>query len=409
MLEGKDKDYLTSIYNSIRKIRHLIYNYLNYCSMKNKDYKETYLNYKYSFPSDNVTKNIEQTEEEIKKKNEIFCKNFENELSMMNRILESLKEYIENNSRNNGINRNNQELIRYLDYQKKLNIKAYQKLEIAQRSEFLYIIFKGMINSNHVMYARESVKIERKNNLLLLRSKYIKLQRQSNDMERNASPNEVIKEYIARYYKESNIKINIDIINIPSKIYSKSKLPIPILKMANININFGTLCFLISLHYEKEFSHSYKINHLSVNNIDLFEPKSIISKSLLFKKIAKLLENRFLHMLNFVYDEKRKKQSMLFNNPNSSIVKVDKEFLIEFLKKLVNYLYDYDKIFKIKCDFCGKLTNYSSVEKYFFPPYYKIYKEKEMPPSQNNKTAIEVEKNLFYHEDCFRKMANPSL
>ncbi len=409
MLEGKDKDYLTSIYNSIRKIRHLIYNYLNYCSMKNKDYKETYLNYKYSFPSDNETKNIEQTEEEIKKKNEIFCKNFENELSMMNRILESLKEYIENNSRNNGINRNNQELIRYLDYQKKLNIKAYQKLEIAQRSEFLYIIFKGMINSNHVMYARESVKIERKNNLLLLRSKYIKLQRQSNDMERNASPNEVIKEYIARYYKESNIKINIDIINIPSKIYSKSKLPIPILKMANININFGTLCFLISLHYEKEFSHSYKINHLSVNNIDLFEPKSIISKSLLFKKIAKLLENRFLHMLNFVYDEKRKKQSMLFNNPNSSIVKVDKEFLIEFLKKLVNYLYDYDKIFKIKCDFCGKLTNYSSVEKYFFPPYYKIYKEKEMPPSQNNKTAIEVEKNLFYHEDCFRKMANPSL
>ena len=409
MLEGKDKDYLTSIYNSIRKIRHLIYNYLNYCSMKNKDYKETYLNYKYSFPSDNETKNIEQTEEEIKKKNEIFCKNFENELSMMNRILESLKEYIENNSRNNGINRNNQELIRYLDYQKKLNIKAYQKLEIAQRSEFLYIIFKGMINSNHVMYARESVKIERKNNLLLLRSKYIKLQRQSNDMERNASPNEVIKEYIARYYKESNIKINIDIINIPSKIYSKSKLPIPILKMANININFGTLCFLISLHYEKEFSHSYKINHLSVNNIDLFEPKSIISKSLLFKKIAKLLENRFLHMLNFVYDEKRKKQSMLFNNPNSSIVKVDKEFLIEFLKKLVNYLYDYDKIFKIKCDFCGKLTNYSSVEKYFFPPYYKIYKEKEMPPSQNNKTAIEIEKNLFYHEDCFRKMANPSL
>ena len=409
MLEGKDKDYLTSIYNSIRKIRHLIYNYLNYCSMKNKDYKETYLNYKYSFPSDNVTKNIEQTEEEIKKKNEIFCKNFENELSMMNRILESLKEYIENNSRNNGINRNNQELIRYLDYQKKLNIKAYQKLEIAQRSEFLYIIFKGMINSNHVMYARESVKIERKNNLLLLRSKYIKLQRQSNDMERNASPNEVIKEYIARYYKESNIKINIDIINIPSKIYSKSKLPIPNLKMANININFGTLCFLISLHYEKEFSHSYKINHLSVNNIDLFEPKSIISKSLLFKKIAKLLENRFLHMLNFVYDEKRKKQSMLFNNPNSSIVKVDKEFLIEFLKKLVNYLYDYDKIFKIKCDFCGKLTNYSSVEKYFFPPYYKIYKEKEMPPSQNNKTAIEIEKNLFYHEDCFRKMANPSL
>ena len=377
--------------------------------MKNKDYKETYLNYKYSFPSDNETKNIEQTEEEIKKKNEIFCKNFENELSMMNRILESLKEYIENNSRNNGINRNNQELIRYLDYQKKLNIKAYQKLEIAQRSEFLYIIFKGMINSNHVMYARESVKIERKNNLLLLRSKYIKLQRQSNDMERNASPNEVIKEYIARYYKESNIKINIDIINIPSKIYSKSKLPIPILKMANININFGTLCFLISLHYEKEFSHSYKINHLSVNNIDLFEPKSIISKSLLFKKIAKLLENRFLHMLNFVYDEKRKKQSMLFNNPNSSIVKVDKEFLIEFLKKLVNYLYDYDKIFKIKCDFCGKLTNYSSVEKYFFPPYYKIYKEKEMPPSQNNKTAIEIEKNLFYHEDCFRKMANPSL
>ena len=79
MIEGKDKDYLNTINSSIRKIRHLIYNYLNYFAMKNKDYKEVYLNYKYSFPSDNGTKNIEQNEEEIKKRNEIFCRNFETE------------------------------------------------------------------------------------------------------------------------------------------------------------------------------------------------------------------------------------------------------------------------------------------------------------------------------------------
>ena len=114
-------------------------------------------------------------------------------------------------------------------------------------------------------------------------------------------------------------------------------------------------------------------------------------------------------MLTFVCEEKRKKQNMLYNNPNNPPVKMDKEFLVEFLKKLVNYLYDYDRIFKIKCDFCGKLTKYSLAEKYFFPPYYKMYKEREMPLSSNNKNLIEVEKNLFYHEDCFKKMANPSL
>ena len=406
MIEGKDKDYLNTINSSIRKIRHLIYNYLNYFSMKNKDYKEVYLNYKYSFPSDNGTKNIEQNEEEIKKRNEIFCRNFETELSMMNRILESLKEYIETNSRNNGIIRNNQDYIRNLDYQKKLMIKSFTSREIIQRSDLLYIIFKAMINSNHDIYVRESIKADRRSNLLLLRNKNIKPQKQANELERNISPNDIIKDYITRNYKESNIKINIEIINIPSKIHLKSKLPIPIPKLANINVNIGPIYLLISLHYEREYSHGFRPN-LLVNNTCLFEPKNAISKSLLLRKIAILLENRFRLMLSFVYDEKRKKQNM-YNNPNNPSVKIDKEFLVEFLKKLVNYLYDYDKIFKIKCDFCGKLTKYSLVEKYFFPPYYKMYKEKEMPLSQNNK-IIEVEKNYFYHEDCFKKIANPSL
>ena len=408
MLEGKDKDYLNTINNNIKKIRHLIYNYLNYFSMKNKDYKEIYLNYKYSFPPDNGTKNIEQNEEEIKKRNEIFIKNFENELSMMNQILESLKVYIEASSRNNEINRNNQELIRTIDSQQKLVNKIYQNREISQRSDFIYIIFKAMINLNHDFYVRESVKNERRSNLLLLRNKFIKPQRQSNDTERNASPNEIIKDYIIKYYKESNIKINIDFINIPSKIYPKSKLPVPISKMANINVNIGPLNLLIAVQFEREYSHSYRPN-LLVNNINLFEPKSIISKSLLFHKISNLLENRFRPMLTFVFEEKRKKQNMIYNNPNNPSVKMDKDFLVEFLKKLVNYLYDYDRIFKIKCDFCGKLTKYSLAEKYFFPPYYKIYKEREIPSSSNNKNLIEVEKNLFYHEDCFKKMANPSL
>lgn len=406
MIEGKDKEYLNSINNSIRKIRHLIYNYLNYFSMKNKDYKEVYLNYKYSFPSDHGAKDIEQNEEEIKKRNELFCKNFENELSLMNRILESLKEYIETNSRNNGIIRNNQEYIRNLDYQKKLLLKSYSSREIIQRSDLVYIIFKAIINSNHDMYIRESIKVDRKSNAFLLRNKYIKPQRQSNEMERNISPNENIKDYITKYFKESNIKINIDIINIPSKINPKSKLPIPIPKMANININIDPLYLLISFHYEREYSHAYRPN-LVVNNICLFEPKNIISKSVLLQKITVLLENRIRLLFNFVYDEKRKRQNM-YNNPNNSSVKMDKEFLVEFLKKLVNYLYDYDKIFKIKCDFCGKSTKYSLAEKYFFPPYYKMYKEREMPLSQSNK-LIEVEKNLFYHEECFKKMSNPSL
>ena len=123
-----------------------------------------------------------------------------------------------------------------------------------------------MINLNHDFYVRESVKNERRSNLLLLRNKFIKPQRQSNDTERNASPNEIIKDYITKYYKESNIKINIDFINIPSKIYPKSKLPVPISKMANINVNIGPLNLLIAVQFEREYSHSYRPN-LLVNNI----------------------------------------------------------------------------------------------------------------------------------------------
>ena len=92
-----------------------------------------------------------------------------------------------------------------------------------------------MINSNHDIYVRESIKADRRSNLLLLRNKNIKPQKQANELERNISPNDIIKDYITRNYKESNIKINIEIISIPSKIHLKSKLPIPIPKLANID------------------------------------------------------------------------------------------------------------------------------------------------------------------------------
>lgn len=405
MLEGKDKEYLNTIYTNFRKIRHVTFNYLNFFSMKNKDYKESYLNYKYSFPPDNGIKNIELNEEEIIKRNELFFKNIMNELSTMNKLLASLKEHIEVSNRNNGINRNNQDIINNLDYQEKIISNNTHNREIIQRTDLLYLIFKAIINSSYDLYIRETIKNERRSNLLLFRNKFLKSQRPSNDMERNISPNEVIKEYITKNFIETNIKINIDIININSKIYSKSRMPIPLAKMANININIGPMYFLISLPFEREYSHTFRPN-VSVNNLYLFEPKSVISKTILFQKIKNMLIHRIHPLLNLVYE---KKKSMLYNNPNSTSIKMDKDFLVEFSKKLVNYLFDYDRIFKIKCDYCGKLAKYSLYENYFFPPYFKMYKEKEIPLPQNNKVPIDFEKNLFYHEDCFKKISNSSI
>jgi hypothetical protein len=60
----------------------------------------------------------------------------------------------------------------------------------------------------------------------------------------------------------------------------------------------------------------------------------------------------------------------------------------------------------MKCAFCNQITRYSYKEKNFFPPYYKLLKISKgaFEPKNNNE-----KNNLFFHEECFKRISNPSL
>ena len=93
---------------------------------------------------------------------------------------------------------------------------------------------------------------------------------------------------------------------------------------------------------------------------------------------------------------------------NNAIILLDEEILKEFLIKFINYVNDYNTITNIKCNLCQKMAKYSYMEKCFLPPFYKLYKDKEALLS-NNKNDNNNKQTLFFHEECFRKIANSFL
>jgi hypothetical protein len=137
MYDDKDKEYLFLVNNSLKKQRFQVYNYINFFSCKTDDYKENYLNYKFNFPNPNEYKNININEEEIQKRNEIFSKFIESDLTKSYKDFENMTEYIKNAKKLyiNLPNRNEQEIIKYYSSLKKKTLKLYQSKEILLRSD----------------------------------------------------------------------------------------------------------------------------------------------------------------------------------------------------------------------------------------------------------------------------------
>ena len=118
---------------------------------------------------------------------------------------------------------------------------------------------------------------------------------------------------------------------------------------------------------------------------------------LLLDKIKSLFDTRILTILNSVYDEKKAKFQ--------KVITFTKQNLLDFITNFLNYLYNYNNIMNIPCAFCNKISKYSFIEKCFYPPYYKLYKISKIEIDGK----INERENLFFHEECFRRISNPSL
>ena len=424
MFEEEEKSYLINIINYQKKQREKLFSYLNFLSCKRDDYRENYLNYKYNSKSPKENRNFDISEEEIKKKNENYMKFIETEYPEMYKFFEKLGQYLEYHKYYQNQNLNCQEIYKYYEKHKLRYLKIYLNKEITLRSDFLSLTFKNMVNIMEDSIIRESVKADRKMNYYNRNKISNKFPRLNNNNERNhGNINDYFKEYIKSYYKESNIDMTINIIDMQKKNMSKfrtsSSYPYQrpqqinnsttqYFRYAMIYINIFPFKIHLSFQLNKEIQYNnYKFN-LSLKD----EYRSQISNELiLYKKVKALLYERIISINNLIYEEKRRKNinNNINNiNTNSNII-FDNEFLKEMLFKFINYINDFYLINKIKCHLCDNIIKYSYAEKCFLPPFYKLYNKEKKIYLQNLKNVNEVEPKLFYHEDCFKKIANPSI
>lgn len=97
------------------------------------------------------------------------------------------------------------------------------------------------------------------------------------------------------------------------------------------------------------------------------------SKKLLFKKLTTLFEERL-----------KKASAPDLNQSQPSTIYFRLFVFLQFVSEYAN-------LFTKRCKFCGKIAKYNPVEKAFYPPYYRFF---------------DLEKPIFYHEDCFAIINN---
>lgn len=142
-----------------------------------------------------------------------------------------------------------------------------------------------------------------------------------------------------------------------------------------------------------KFKYEHPISPLKIkdknNKLDIknnLENQNQKRNFLLTEKLSKLFTFRIYSFIKKLFEEKIKYEG--------------RDILAKIYNNFLHYIYDYDKLFNIKCGLCNKIVKYSLQEKCFYPPYYKIYDEIEI----NQKLKTKGEKTLFYHEECFKKI-----
>mgnify|MGYP006873080114 CR=1 FL=1 len=226
-------------------------------------------------------------------------------------------------------------------------------------------------------------------------------------IEESKSINDYINEYITNDFKESPIEKKSNDDN-PPQIYFNCKESAEY-EFVEINIKISIFDIYIKMPFNKLFNlyNFYnKIFFTIKKNTSLYSfqkgnikyPEKLLKNDsfenlLLIKYIRNLyLEKSYIIIKMIIMQSPKEESRKTF---------VGKDVLIEFCKRFIYYIHDYNKLFTAKCSICGNSAKFSLKEKCFFPPFYKIYKEKELIDSINNSKGNSI--NLFSHAECLKK------
>ena len=364
--------------------------FFNNISMKLRAYVYDFLKMVEKNDSNDNENNINKDDDKIQKDNK--CKNILYSLDQLNKNLVRIN--------NNEIN------IEGIDFSK--NPYTYRKSY--ERANFYIILFKNLteIKDNMLerdLYKKDIIIFESR----IARIRFNRLQRQRNETK---SVNDIINEYINNGFKETQNQ------NQPNKndypnIYFNFKESEQEYS-AEISIRFYIFDINIKMPFNKTFNYQNYFNKIKFSlerNINTFQIENIISdisedapkkekyeNLLLIKHLKEEFSNLSYLLIGKIVNQHIQFSNQLNLNPQV----VGKDTLIEFCKRFIYFIHDFNNIFKIKCSICGKSAKYSTTNKCFFPPYYKLYKERDPINYISNSEGSPI--NLFYHKECYKKL-----
>lgn len=218
---------------------------------------------------------------------------------------------------------------------------------------------------------------------------------------------------IADLFNNTSTQLNIFEINFffPIKIPLTNRVPLNKININQINkniqpklndqeiINYINTINLKNISFNKKTTteiicdkdNIIPVYELQINNfvIEIKQKKTnIISiKDITIKSKLKGFENTklMLKIKERFFDEINFFSKKIQRNENSMMI---------LLKLIINYIYDYENIFYIKCFACKKNSKYSYVDKAFFPPFIKKNREIFFGNYFSN------ERNKFFHPQC---------
>lgn len=372
-IENEPSQIIAYLINQIKSIKGNFYEILNVLSIKNYGYQPK-ISFWEIYNKDNLHEvNIENHLQKIDAVEQFYnySKGFISSINRLNKCLIAMNSYVEKN--NHYLLEKNNKKIKVIDNNNICSRKIIGKNELNEK----YLCF---INNLHdiLMYNIVTYKNGQNINLFFSDNNFTKILSDVFIFESkiNFFDNLIKKlNIIQRYYKNLSIKLTEANDN---QFYIFS---IIIKNMIKIIIIFS--CNF----YNKE---------ITPQNFDKFilirvSGMSVDENSLLYLKLS----NIFLAEMKNIF----------FNNR--------KKYLVECLILFLEFIYDYQYLFKIKCSKCNKNVKYSFEDKFFYPP---LLKEKNIDNFDNKKLINDIEngrvKNIgkeekiiiqnikFYHEEC---------
>lgn len=357
---------------------------LNNCMFKViKGVRQFYTIVKYSKKENNMNTSVKGIED--------LWNEIENDLNELNKILTIL---------NKGKIISISPPYKYFINTDKINnsIRLYYKINLQ------YIIYTQLINfhNNYLIteLVNQNLKIANISNMgKYLNFIYQKIEDKNIINVMNVI-NSKIKEFInndfkdySRYRNDNNKNNNSDI---------QYNFEICQNEIVQIHIQFWIFNLMIRIPYESVYTKKLIYKMKVFLNYKYRKPSPLLNEEFdlprkktnfsLITKLRNIFEFLIIRIFFVIIEEKK------YSKEAKETIN---DIFLELSKRFLYHISDYKDMTKTKCGLCNKIVKYSVQEKCFFPPYYKKYKEEfrdRYNPEENSK--------LFYHEECFKQIAN---